>query len=86
MKGTDGRERPDVGLWKLVDYDQTCQAYSVLRNQINDVIMESPNAVTVLGNLSYLNRQIRECIYDRLERGGKHDVPTLQKAATFKMP
>lgn len=71
MQGTDGRDRPDVDIWKLVDYDPICTNWTLMRNQIADAIINTPNAGKVGDNLMLLGRQLRECIYDRIAKGCK---------------
>jgi hypothetical protein len=68
VKGSDGRDRPDLDIWKLVDYDPLCAYYSMLRNQIAEAITGTPNANKVAENLMLLGRQLRECVYDRLAK------------------
>jgi hypothetical protein len=70
MKGSDDRERNDLDVWKLVDYDPLCAYFTMLRNQIADAIAGTPNSAVVAEHLLLLGRQLRECIYDKLTKGG----------------
>lgn len=71
MQGTDGRDRPDVDIWKLVDYDPLCMNLTLLKHQIIEMTDKTAQAGKVGDTIMLLTRQLRECIYDKLERGGR---------------
>jgi hypothetical protein len=80
MLGTDGKQREDGDTWTLVDYDPMCMAFHVMREQIKDTVATSTSAKKITEGLAMLQRQLRECVYDRLERGS--GVPKVSRAKT----